>query len=87
MAIANIEFLVKNKVIVLKGNEFFFTKTFIDKVILPNKPNIDNILTASAEHLLKSNASVDLDTSLSIISALLTENGVEDVEEKMNLFA
>ncbi len=84
----NLNFLINAKVLQVKNDELFFTLPFINKVIAPNLPDIDNILNNSAIFLAEKRIPIDLMIPhLALISTMLKEYGLDDINEAMDLFA
>ncbi len=84
----DLAFLINAKVLQIKDDELFFALPFVNKVIAPNLPNIDNVLNDSAIFLAEKHVPIDsMVPYLSVISSMLKSYGLEDVDEAMNLFA
>ncbi len=88
MAESNLSFLINAKVLQIKDDELFFALPFVNKVIAPNLPNIDNILNDSAIFLAGKHVPIDsMVPYLTVISTMLKEYGLEDISEVMDMFA
>ncbi len=84
----NLSFLINAKVLQIKDDELFFALPFVNKVIAPNLPNIDNILNDSAIFLAGKHVPIDsMVPYLTLISSMLKEYGLEDISEVMDMFA